>query len=139
MKSWFVVLAAALLSACGYVGPPMPPTLDIPVTITDFRAWEDGDNIEFAFTLPAKTTENLDLKSVRSVELRIGEDVPESKVMPLQVSKPGPVSDRIPAREWIGKTILLSVRATGPKGKPSAWSNPSVAGCDSAPGAALHS
>ena len=46
-----------LLSACGYVGPPMPPTLDIPVTITDFRAWESGDNIEFAFTLPDKTTE----------------------------------------------------------------------------------
>ena len=40
VKSWFVVLAAALLSACGYVGPPMPPTLDIPVTINDFRAWE---------------------------------------------------------------------------------------------------
>ena len=53
----------------------MPPTLDIPVTITDFRAWEYGDNIEFAFTLPDKTTENLDLKSVRSIELRIGEDV----------------------------------------------------------------
>jgi hypothetical protein len=124
VKSWFVLLAAAWLSACGYVGPPMPPTLDIPVTITDFRAWEDGDNIEFQFTLPDKTTENLPLTSVRSIELRIGEDASQSKLVPLKVSKPGPVMDQVPAQMWIGKTVLLSVRATGPKGKASDWSNP---------------
>lgn len=108
----------ALLAACGYVGPPMPPTLDIPVTITDFRAWESGDNIEVEFTLPDKTTENLPLTEVRSIEIRI-----EGKVDALPVSKPGPFIGRIPAREWIGKTVSLSVRATGPKGKPSDWSN----------------
>jgi hypothetical protein len=114
------MVAAVLLSACGYVGPPMPPTLDIPVTITDFRAWEYGDNIELAFTLPDKTTENLDLKSVRSIELRIGENQP----VVLPMAKPGPVTGQVPAQMWIGKTIVMAVRATGPKGKPSAWSNP---------------
>jgi fibronectin type 3 domain-containing protein len=118
------VLAAALLSACGYVGPPMPPTLDIPVTITDFRAWEDGDKIEFAFTLPNLTTENLPLTSVRSIELRIGENESQSKLIPLQLSKPGPITGEIPAKDWIGKSTVLAVRATGPKGKPSFWSNP---------------
>ncbi len=124
MKFWFVVLGAGLLSGCGYVGPPMPPTLDIPVTITDFQAWESGDNIEFTFTLPAKTTENLDLKSVRSIELRIGENEPQSKIIPLPVGKPGPLMGQVPVQTWIGKTVVLQVRATGPKGKASAWSNP---------------
>jgi hypothetical protein len=123
VKAWVVLFGAALLSACGYVGPPLPPALDIPVTITDFRAWEDGDNIEFEFTLPALTTENLPLTSVRSIELRIGEDASQSRIVTLQVAKPGPVSRQVAVREWIGKTILLAVRATGPKGKPSAWSN----------------
>jgi hypothetical protein len=118
------VVAAATLCACGYVGPPMPPTLDIPVTITDFRAWEDGDKIEFAFTLPNLTTENLPLTSVRSIELRIGESEPQSKRIALAVGKPGPMTGEIPARDWIGKSTVLDVRATGPKGKPSAWSNP---------------
>jgi hypothetical protein len=102
----------------------MPPTLDIPVTITDFRAWEDGDKIEFAFTLPNLTTENLPLTSVRSIELRIGESEPQSKRIALAVGKPGPMTGEIPARDWIGKSTVLDVRATGPKGKPSAWSNP---------------
>jgi fibronectin type 3 domain-containing protein len=124
VKSWVFLLAAALLSACGYVGPPMPPTLDIPVTITDFRAWEAGDNIEFEFTLPAKTTENLDLKSFRSIELRIGENEPASKLVMLPIAKPGPDTGEVPAQTWIGKTVVLQVRATGPKGKASVWSNP---------------
>jgi len=119
VKSWSVVLGAALLSACGYVGPPMPPTLDIPVTISDFRAWEDGDNIEFQFTLPDKTTENLPLTSVRSIELRI-----DSTLVPLKVSKPGTVTAQVPVQAWVGKTVVMAVRATGPKGKASDWSNP---------------
>jgi len=124
VKRWVLSVAAALLSACGYVGPPLPPTLDIPVTITDFRAWESGDNIEFVFTLPNKTTENLDLMSVRSVELRAGDDPSQSKIVALPVAKPGPVTGQVPAQTWIGKTIVLQVRATGPKGKASEWSNP---------------
>jgi hypothetical protein len=117
-------VAAATLCACGYVGPPAPPTLDIPVTITDFRAGEIGNNIEFEFTLPDKTTENLPLIGVRSIELRIGENELGSKLVVLPTATPGPVTGQVPAQTWIGKTILLAVRATGPKGKPSEWSNP---------------
>ena len=123
MKSWVALSAAALLSACGYIGPPMPPSLDIPATITDLSVWESGDNIEFTFTLPDKTTGNLDLKSVRSIELRIGENVPDSKLVVLPIANPGPVTGQVPAQMWIGKTVVLMVRATGPKGKASAWSN----------------
>ena len=121
-----VVLEVVLLSACGYVGPPLPPTLDIPVAITDFRAWEYGDNIEIEFTLPDKTSENLPLTSVRSIELRIGENPADSKLVELPIAKPGPVTARVPVQAWIGKTISLTVHAIGPKGKPSGWSNPAV-------------
>lgn len=124
MRAGFLVVMAAVLSGCGYVGPPMPPTLDIPVTIADFRAWEYGDNIELEFTLPNTTTENLPLTNVRALELRAGEDPAQSQIILLPVSKPGPVTARISARNWIGKSIVLAVRAVGPKGKPSAWSNP---------------
>jgi len=117
-------LAAALLSGCGYVGPPQPPTLDIPATITDFRAGEYGGNIAIAFTMPATTTEGLPLLDVRSVELRIHENGAADKIVPLPVTSPGPATSDVPVRDWIGKSIVLAVRATGPKGKASMWSNP---------------
>ena len=121
MRPWFATVAAATLCACGYVGPPQPPTLDIPATVTDFRAWEYGGSIAIAFTLPAVTTESLPLKSVRAVELRI--QVPDEKIIPLSVTAPGPFTSEIPVGNWIGKSIVLSVRATGPRGKASSWSN----------------
>jgi len=92
------------------------------VRIADFRAWESGDNIEIEFALPDKTTEDLPLTEVRSIELRV-----DDKLIALPVNKPGqPVTGQVPAQMWIGKTVTMQVRATGPKGKPSAWSNPAT-------------
>jgi hypothetical protein len=118
------VLASALLYGCGYVGPPQPPTLDIPATIADFRAGEYGDNIEVVFTMPATTTEALPLENVRSVELRIRENGAQEKIVMLPVTIPGPSTNDVPVRDWVGKSITLWVRVTGPKGKASDWSNP---------------
>jgi hypothetical protein len=118
------VLASALLYGCGYVGPPQPPTLDIPATIADFRAGEYGDNIEVVFTMPATTTEALPLENVRSVELRIRENCAQEKIVMLPVTIPGPSTNDVPVRDWVGKSITLWVRVTGPKGKASDWSNP---------------
>ena len=113
-------LAAALvLAGCGYVGPPLPPSLDMPSRIIDLRVVEYGDKIEAEFTLPPLTTEGLPLKSVRSVELRVGE-----KSFTVPATGPGPLRYEVPAREWIGKDVTVMVRATGPKGKSSDWSIP---------------
>src|SRR5262249_45012866 len=61
-----------LLAACGYVGNPLPPTLDIPQPISDLRVAEYGEKILVEFTVPPLTTEGLALKSIRSLDLRIG-------------------------------------------------------------------
>jgi hypothetical protein len=74
VHSWpkcFVALAAAVsLTACGYIGNPMPPTLDMPQTINDVHFAEIGDRILVEFTVAAETTEGLPLKNLRSLELR---------------------------------------------------------------------
>jgi hypothetical protein len=46
-----------------------------------------------------------------------------AKRYPVPGTTPGPLAHRIPASDWIGKEIVIGVRATGPKGKISAWSN----------------
>jgi hypothetical protein len=112
----------ALLAGCGYPGEPKPPTLEIPTRVTDLRAAEYGGNILVEFTLPTLTTEGLALTKVRSVELRVSAGAASQNVN-LKAAEPGPIHDAIPASDWIGKDVLLTVRATGPKGKTSEWSN----------------
>lgn len=114
-----------LLAGCGYIGPPMAPTLDIPSDVRDLRAIEYGDKIQVSFTIPDLTTEGLMLKSVRSVQLFAGLAAPPSDAQyKVAASGPGPVEyDEAPVEAWLGKTIILGVRATGPKGRTSGWSN----------------
>jgi len=123
-----VTRAAALccilgLAGCAQIGPPKPPALDIPTRITDLRAAEYGDQILVQFTIGALTTDGLALTSLKTVEVQVtGGDSP--RMLHAQAKGPGPVAHEFPAKDWVGKQVTLMVRATGPKGKASDWSNP---------------
>ncbi len=119
------ILLLGLLAGCGYIGPPMAPTLDIPSDVRDLRAIEYGDKIQVSFTIPDLTTEGLMLKSVRSAQLFAGLGAPPADAQyKVPAAGPGPVEyDEVPVQSWLGKTIILGVRATGPKGRTSGWSN----------------
>ena len=110
------------LAGCAQVGAPKPPALDIPTRITDLRAAEYGDQILVQFTIGALTTDGLALTSVKAVELQVtGGDSP--RMLHAPAKGPGPVAHEFPANDWVGKQVSLMVRATGPKGKASDWSN----------------
>jgi hypothetical protein len=133
VKHGLAVAAVLALAGCGYVGPPQPPALNIPAGVTDLAAGEYGANVLVRFTLPALTTEGLTLKNVRSVELFIGPgpspfstDAWAASARRVAIPgppEPGPVMYQAPAADWIGKTVIIGVRATGPTGKLSGWSN----------------
>jgi hypothetical protein len=117
------LLVTMLLAGCAYIGNPKPPTLDIPVRVTDLRAAEYGDKILAQFTLAPLTTEGLPLMNVQSIEVRAAAGT-ASKSYNIPAKGPGAISHQFAAQEWTGKQITLTVRATGPKGKASEWSNP---------------
>jgi hypothetical protein len=131
------VLAAGLvLAGCAYIGGPKAPSLEIPLAVTDLRAAEYGDRILIQFTVPMLTTEGDPLKRLRSINLYAGPANSPFNVSSwsesatrysVPASGPGPYTfDRVPVQDWVGKNIALAVRATGPKGKVSGWSNPAV-------------
>jgi hypothetical protein len=119
----FGALASGLFTGCGYVGDPKAPALDMPMRVTDFRAAEYGENILVQFSVSPLTTEGLTLTKIRSVELRV-EANNAAKTLQVPPKDPGPFTFEFPAKEWVGKKINLAVRAVGPKGKASEWSNP---------------
>jgi hypothetical protein len=131
-----LAVATSLLAGCAYIGGPKAPSLEIPLAVTDLRGAEYGDRIYVQFTIPMLTTEGDPLKSLRSIDLYAGPANSPFNVSswsesathyPIPPSGPGPYAfDRVPVQDWVGKTIALAVRATGPKGKVSGWSNPAV-------------
>lgn len=130
----------ALLAGCGYIGPVVPPSPEIPNPVTDLSVSEIGDNLSIKFTTPARTTDNLAMKKLSAVDLRIG--VPPEpfnaeawaqSAKPISVPLPAPAAQEsgvplpfditVAAKDWIGKHVVVLVR-TASKKTESAWSNP---------------
>ena len=50
------------LTGCASIGPPLPPSLELPHPVSDLRAARKGDKVTLTWTIPAPTT---DRQSVR--------------------------------------------------------------------------
>ncbi len=129
------------LAGCGYVGPVLPPSPQLPLAVTDLVAVERGDQIVIDFSTPSRTSDNLAVKRFSEIDLRIG-----SAAIPFDFDRwaagakrypvaPPPeadpdnpvavsISKKIPATEWVGKRVAVAVRtAIRRKDHYSAWSN----------------
>lgn len=129
---WLSVLSAAL-AGCGYVGDPLPPELGMPERIQDLRGVQRGDKIILAFTPTLKATDQVLLKNLSGIDLRGGPN-PEGGFdinrwadgatrLPVAESKAEAMEVSFPAAGWAGKEVIFAVRALGPRGRPSQWSN----------------
>ncbi len=123
-----LLAAAALLAGCGYVGDPLPPTLNLPAAVSDLSAVQRGDRIVVSFTVPGITTDGLILRKLGGVDLRYGpagaaDWEASARRADTDATAPGPASATIPAREWAGQELALRVRAANARGRYGAWSN----------------
>ncbi len=141
---WLVAAAAAAviwLGGCGYVGPVLPPSPEIPQAIANLTVIERGDQIEINFSTPPRTTDNLPVKKFSKIELAIGPDVHpfdfdrwsasarQYEMAPPPPNDPDepqsqPMYKRVPASEWVGKQVAVAVRTSVKKADHfSSWSN----------------
>ena len=129
----FNTLALVCLTACGYIGEPLPPALNIPAPVADLAAIQRGPRLEIQFTLPGLTTEQLPLSSVEEIELRAGANRTEpfdvntwaqsATRVPVTKLEPGPIQAATPSKDLAGSEAVLGVRMRNRKGRWSAWSN----------------
>jgi hypothetical protein len=116
------------------VGEPLYPALNIPTRIVDLTAVERGDKIDIHFSVPKLTTEGMVLKEIGSVDLRIGPSPSggfntndwangAQKINVSPLPKPGDARAEQPARDLVGKELLVGVRLGNTKGRMSDWSN----------------
>jgi hypothetical protein len=59
----------AMLAGCGMPGTPLPPSLNLPVQVTDLTATRTGEHVRLTWTMPTKNTDKLLLKG--KVQVRV--------------------------------------------------------------------
>jgi hypothetical protein len=129
------------LSGCGYVGPVLPPSPQLPQAITDLQAIERGDQIVITFSTPVRTTDNLAIKQFSEIDLRIGSasipfDFDQWAATATQYSltppppndpddpQPSPLKKTVPVSDWLNKRVAVAVRTAVKKTDHySPWSN----------------
>jgi hypothetical protein len=57
-----LALSAALLTACGTPGVPLPPSLELAKPVTDLRAVRKGDRVYLAWSVPTQTTDRQNIR-----------------------------------------------------------------------------
>jgi hypothetical protein len=122
-----VFLAVFFSAGCGYVGPVLPPSAEIPATIADLAAVERGDQIIITFTAPPRTVDGVAIKEFSVIDLRVA-----GKAYDVELPSPSdredpqakPVTRAVPVSDWSGQKVAVMVRtAVKKKGHFSAWSN----------------
>jgi predicted phage tail protein len=129
---WPVLLVVAVvLAGCGSIGDVLPPTLDIPLPVTDLRVRQVAGKVIVEFTVPALTTEGLPLV-LRGAELRAGPYArdpfdadawaAQARLLDTSGLKPGPARIEADAAPWTGQEVFFRLRLFGKKGRDGGWS-----------------
>lgn len=114
-RGWAVV--AFVLGGCGYQGDPQPPSLQIPMAIGDLTAVERGSKLIIDFTVPQKSTDNLDLKGEPYLELHVGD-------RKQRVRTTGPAAHlELDATPFYAQSIKVAVKVQNDRGRDAGWSN----------------
>jgi len=54
---WLALAVLVWLTGCASIGPPLPPSLELPRPPTDLRAARKGDKVTLTWTIPARTVD----------------------------------------------------------------------------------
>ena len=129
------------LAGCGYVGPVLPPSPELPQAVTDLIAVERGNQLLISFNTPPRTTDNIPVRTLSKIDLRIGPAptpfdferwAASATAYELEPPPPGDpenpvavtVSKAVPVTDWVGKHVAIAVRTAVKKNDHySSWSN----------------
>jgi len=88
LMRWIAICAPVVLLACATMGPPQPPSLDLPTAPTDLRASRKGDRVNLTWTLPTNTTDRQVLRELGPTWICRGTDDLKECGVPVAETQP---------------------------------------------------
>jgi fibronectin type 3 domain-containing protein len=105
------------LAGCGYVGDTRPPSLSLPIPVSDLAAVERGDKIIVQFTVPTRTTDDVLMREKPDLVVYIGDTQHPIEAKDLLAYA------EIDAKPFYGKDVRVGVKALNDKGHDAGFSN----------------
>lgn len=107
-RSWLILLPV-LFTACANLGPPEPPSLNLPTPPTDLHALRKGSKVTLTWTTPTVTTDRQRIRTLGSTEICRG--------LQPELTECGTPVGRTPAETVPGgpKKRAIGKKSTGPK------------------------
>ncbi len=99
------VAALVWLGGCASIGPPEPPSLELPKPPSDLRAMRKGDKVTLTWTIPARTTD-------RQSVLYLGKTQICRSVDPTAVNCDKPVGEAAPPADFASKKSAAGKKMT---------------------------
>ncbi len=62
-RDGLALIASLMLAGCANIGPPQPPSLDLPKPPLDLQAVRKGDRVVLTWTVPTKTTDRQTIRN----------------------------------------------------------------------------
>jgi hypothetical protein len=142
-----VFTVSVMLVGCASIGPPEPPSLELPKPPSDLRAKRKGDKVTLTWTIPAKTTDRQSVRylgktricrSLDATLVRCGEPVGEVAPPPnfagmkdastkLGASYAGSLTSGLhldPKQRGLFATVTYAVEVLNLDGRSAGLSNP---------------
>ncbi len=106
---------AVLMTACASIGPPLPPSLELPKPPVDLRAVRKGDRVTLTWTIPKVTTDRRTVRSVGGTRICRGTQPLTQCGTPVGEAAPGLVSTNNPKQKKTDSyTDVLPVQSDDP-------------------------
>ncbi len=129
----------AFLVGCGIPGPPQPPSLNLPVPVTELRAQRVGDSVELQWTDSSQNTDKTPVRTpgIASVCLETSLDGPCPVVQQVQALPGSTVTAALSLpgalRTGAVRPIYLRVSLENARRRSAGWSAPAMAVAGQAP------
>jgi len=124
-----IVLLCTCLAGCGTPGAPQPPSLNLPLRVTDLSATRVGNQVSLTWTMPKRNTDKLLLKGNVAVRVSRREGAndraTEAGELQLPPATDGTYSETLPVAFTAGapRTLTYFVELDNRKGRSAGLSN----------------